>query len=256
MIKAIVRKIWELHLSHKFNMNGGSAMLVSNYYNDYKNHEAGLLATMRIHSRGFNVSDWKCMSLTKDNYKSYLTTAQYYSMHPINGSFSKWIDDKLTLKYLLAGTHLDKYMPEYYMQIDEEGKLLPLPNLKEKDIIDVTSVVDLLIDKKELAFKLIAGSIGEGFYKVEYVDNCIYVNGIVKTELEFIAFVEGLRNYIIIEYLHPHKMFEKFSPRTTNTIRYLAGRYDDGTMRMLKSYVRFGTEQSGFVENFNRGRLS
>lgn len=36
----------------------------------------------------------------RENYKSYLTTKEYFKMHPFNGVYSFWIDDKLSTKYV------------------------------------------------------------------------------------------------------------------------------------------------------------
>lgn len=44
-----------------------------------------------------------------------------------------------------------------------------------------------------------------------------------------------------------------FSADTVNTLRYLVGRDEAGKMNLIKSYIRFGTKASGFVENYAVG---
>lgn len=94
----------------------------------------------------------------------------------MNGSFSHWIDDKLTLKYLCVGTVLDQYMPKYYFQVTEEGKVLPLSDAPRglKNEVNVSAVSLLLKQIGELAIKRVAGSLGEGFYKAEYKDGVYF----------------------------------------------------------------------------------
>lgn len=211
------------------------------------------IKAFNIHRHGFTVSDWNFLDLNKDKCKEYLSNTEYYAMHPINGRFSAWIDDKLTLKYLCSGTELDGYMPEYYFQIDSEGRILPLMDYDtDKSLSNAEEVAKLLREKSELAIKLVAGSIGKGFYKAEYKDGKYLLNGEVLNETEFCVRLSTLRDYLIIEYLHPHEKLAKFCPDTVNCIRYLLGRVD-GKMVMLKGYIRFGTKASGFVENYNAG---
>jgi hypothetical protein len=191
------------------------------------------------------------LELTSQNYKEYLSQTQYYAMHPLNGRFSAWIDDKLTLKYLCAGTALDAYMPEYYFQIDEKGNALPLMDHKTNDPIS-GGIVALLQEKSELAVKRLAGSIGEGFYKAEYKNGEYRLNGKTMSEAEFRQQIAALRNYLVIEYLHPHEEMARFCPDTVNCIRCLLGRMD-GKMQPIVRFIRFGTKASGFVENYNAG---
>lgn len=129
MIKKVVSGVHALILQKKWNMDSaGASLLGSVYRKDYKKHKNQILKVYSIHRRGFSWDDWYVNELTKESYSVYLRTAQYYAMHPLNGQFSHWIDDKLTLKYLCVGTSLDKYMPKYYYQIDCNGRTLALPD--------------------------------------------------------------------------------------------------------------------------------
>lgn len=235
-------------------ITNGGGMCASAFFRDYKEHAVSWLKVYKIHSKGFTVNDWKFLGLNRENYKAFLSNAAYYGMHPINGAYSKWIDDKLTLKYLCAGTKLDEYMPEYYFQIDGSGNILPLMDCPYSNISNGTeAIIDLLKKKGTLAIKLLSGSLGEGFYKGEYIGESYYLNGKVITFDDFCQTLNSLRNYLIIEYLRPNSFLAEFCPNTCNTIRYLLGRKGNEKMNLLKSFIRFGTEASGFVENYNAG---
>lgn len=253
-VKSIAKRIYAKYLKMRFHMRSGGAMLATEFYHDYKRYPP--LKTFRIHRRGFTVSNWLVCNINEDNYKEYLTDADYFGMHPINGQFSAWIDDKLTLKYLCTGTVLDKYMPAYYFQIDAKGHILPLMDYDtDKTEVKAEDVAELLREKTELAVKLIAGSIGEGFYKAEYKNGEYLLNGKVFTETGFCEKLRTLRNYLIIEYLHTHDELARFSPDTVNSIRYLLGRLD-GKMITLARNIRFGTKASGYVENYGTGGIA
>ena len=148
LLKKVVRKAYQLMLIRKWNMGiGGASLLTDVFYRDYKKHMSYAHKVYSIHRKGFSWDDWHINDLDKNDYSEYLKTAQYYAMHPLNGSFSHWIDDKLTLKYLCAGTVLDQYMPEYYYQIDNGGNIQKLPDTP--DFCLEGGVTKLLEDKGE-----------------------------------------------------------------------------------------------------------
>jgi len=228
-------------------------LINTEFRKDYREKKLPAHRILAIHRKGFTVMDWAFLGLNEANCGQYLTNLDYFKMHPMNGRYNRWIDDKLTLKYLCAGTGLDRYMPEYYFQIDEQGHLLRLmdcplntPSPCARDVAEV------LRQKKALAFKLTAGSIGAGFYKAEFREDSYWLNG-RRLDLEgFCAQIGKLKNYLITEYLRPHEALAAYCPDTVNCFRYLVCRMD-GKWKMVRSYIRFGTQDSGFVENYNAG---
>ena len=246
-VLSIIKK-HEFYKLKKYKVYGG--ML-----SDYKKRPGGasIFEIFRIHRRGFQVTDWKILRLTEENYRSFLSSKQYSSFHPINGYYTKLIDDKITIKYILSGTELAKYTPDYFYLIDESGHIFPMMDVPvRKEAYEVADVLSLLKSHRVLAVKLVTGSIGRGFYKCEYRDAKLYTNGKEMSESEFSAFVAGLKNYIVMEYLRPHEELASFWPGTANTMRYLLCRVDGGYY-MLKSFIRFGSRKTGEVENFNNG---
>lgn len=251
MIKKILRKIYIKVLKAKGRINNsiGGFLLADIFINDYKKYT--IRECRKAHKLGYSVDDCKLLNITKENKNKYLSTVDYYYMHPINGIYSSWIDDKLTYKYLCSGTPLDKYMPRYYFQINETGELLFLPDYNgEKN--SWNSITNLLKEKKEFAIKLLAGSTGEGFYKAEYKDDKYYLNGKELSEDEFVNEIKKLRDYVITEYLHPHESFNRFCSKNINAVRYLCGKLN-GEYMFLKSQIKIGTKLSGYVDNYGAG---
>lgn len=180
MLKKIGKCIFKEYLKHKWNLNSGVELLVQAFYNDYKKYQ--IYTAYKIHSYGFTVDNWRMLKINKNNYLEYLSDAQYCGLHPLNGHFSMWIDDKLTLKYLFAGSALKNYILKYYFHIDSYGNILPLIDSGINcGKANASDIIFLLKRNGLLAVKLLAGSIGEGFYKIEYKVNCYYINGICVT---------------------------------------------------------------------------
>ena len=232
----------ELYKLRKYN-------IIKSYVHDYKNDPLHFLHTMMIHRRGFTVTDWDVCGINRSNYKKYLTSRDYSKIHPLNGYYSKIIDDKITIKYVLSGEMTKEYLPKYYYMIDGDGFIFPLMDMQKNGNPEANDIIDLLKDKKKLALKLVGGSIGKGFYKIEYADQKIYVNQNELSADKFEEFIKKCKDYIISEYLQPHPDLAEFCPNTPNTLRYLVGRVGQ-EWRLLKSYIRFGTNKSGVVENF------
>ncbi len=257
MIKAFFFHAYEEHLQKKWNMSSaGASILTNSFIKDYRNrsnHNCSLSTIHTAHKNGFAVNDWIIMGLNKQKCKKYISNAQYVAKHPFNGKYSKWIDDKLTLKYICSGTTLDKYMPQYYFMIDARGQVMQLmdcPDSVTSKSID--GILKLLREKKVLAVKKISGSLGDGFYKIEYHDGKYILNGNILNEDDMKNNLIRLKNYLIIEYLYPHEQFAEYCPNTCSCLRYLVGRID-GNLTFIKSYIRFGAVQSGFIDNYNAG---
>ena len=209
------------------------------------------LETFRIHRKGFTVADWDLLGMTDENREGYLSSKQYYSLHPYNGTYSSWIDDKLTLWYLCRGTELAQNMPVYYFQIDGE-RIMPLTDGDGAE--GAEAIVRLLEKLGTLALKKVKGSIGRGFYKAEFRDGAYFLNDERLTRDELCSRASALDGYIVCEYLRPHEELAKVFPNTPNTFRYLACRID-GKLRFLKSFIRFGSSSTGYVEAFNQGGI-
>lgn len=253
-IKKAIVTFYKILLAKKFNIPFSSTWLLSKaFIRDWKKKKVSYIKILKIHNKGFTVDDWLICNLNQNNYKKHMTNAQYYGMHPLNGRYSCWIDDKLTLKYLCTGI-LDKYMPEYYFLINTGGIVYNLIDSPYIDNININfvNVIELLKRKNMLALKRVAGSLGEGFYKAECIDGDLYLNGVKYTQELFIDKLETLKDYIVMEYLEPHKELAKYCPDTVNCIRYLAGKVD-GKLELLKSFIRFGNKNSGYVENYAAG---
>lgn len=250
MIKSAVKLIYSNYLRRKWNMSSqGASMLVSSFINDYRRQPFFL--SKKAHKHGYCVNDFLFVKSLGNDISPYINNAEYYGLHPINQEFSHWIDDKLTLAFLLRGTEMESYLPEYYYHITSTGEFLKI-GLSENLDNNVADVLTLLKEKGILAIKRISGSIGEGFYRFEYVDGQFFINGTENTTDDVLLMLGSLRNYLIMEFLRPCKAFAEYCSKTSNTIRYLVGRID-GKLQFLFGYLRIGSLRANVVENYNAG---
>lgn len=120
------------------------------------------------HSRGFLAESVAAYNLTDDTIKEYLSDYEYYRIWPLNSWERIWINDKLTLKYMLEGTKFSSYMPKYYFYMAGDT-LMPLMDCPEEyRDASIAAFMDLLTEKKDIACKPCNGSLSKGFFQLSY----------------------------------------------------------------------------------------
>ncbi len=201
-------------------------------------------------SRGFLPSSAYAYGLNEDNYDRYLSDYDYYKIWPINSWSRIWVDDKMTLKYMLDGTEYSDLMPEYYWYSTKKG-LRKMIDLREYGSQDFDHFLKSLVEKKEFACKPNNGTGSVGFYKLEYDNNKIFLNKnkISKNELE--NRINKDQNYIYTEYLHPDDWHEKISP-LIHTLRIVVINEEGNNPRILGGYLRFATKNHGESNFFSK----
>ncbi len=193
----------------------------------------------------------KLYGLTPDNYHRYLTDFTYYQMQPINGEFSKWLDDKLSLKYLLQP--FNQNLPEYYYLLDH-GHVTRLMDCPLAEVDD-ECIVSLLEMKGCLAAKLMAGSRGKGFHRLTCHNNDYYVDAVSMNRTDMMAFLIELSGYLITEYTSSHHALTAISGIRPCSLRIVTVNLG-GDDSIAGAYLKLGTEASGYVDNISAGGIA
>lgn len=206
---------------------------------------------------GFRLKTISFCNLTDTNFKDYISDIDYYSLHPINGFFSHWIDDKITFRYILEP--YSNYLPEYYYHLynDEILKLIDCPEYLGNNI---KSIITLLKEKRVLAAKLLNSVGGQGFFKLEF-NNLFYVNNVALSEDELIQKIKtwGIENpggYLITEYLFPCEELSKIWNKSGNALRITVIREKNKSAEIVFSFIRFGTSKTGTTDSTIRGGVT
>lgn len=193
----------------------------------------------------------KLYGLTPDNYDRYLPDFLYYQLQPINGIFSIWLDDKLSLKYLLQP--FDQYLPEYYYLLDR-GHVIGLMDCPLAGVDD-ESIARLLEMKKCLAAKLMTGSRGKGFHKLTCHNDDYYVDDIRMNRTDMMTFLMGLSGYLITEYLTAHHALATVTGNRPCSLRIVLVNLG-GKHTIAGAYMKLGTDASGYVDNISAGGIA
>lgn len=198
----------------------------------------------------------------ENTYKNYYPDYEYFMAHPMNNHFIIWINDKLTLKYMLNTPELSRYMPEYYLYIENDGHYSYLMDAPSTIKRDSDFIYNLLVEKKHLALKPNHGAGGVGFFGLSYRDNKIYRNSqeISREELE--ALKPLLNGYIITEFIEQSDEMEEVFPGTDCALRIVLYKKvqehieDVPDYGCLIAYARFGSARSDSASNLCHGGLA
>ena len=216
--------------------------------------------------RGFLPSRIKLYGLNENNYQDYLSDIDYFYLHPINNHFAIWINDKVTLKYVipsvfhtLEGRDLS-IMPEYYLYIENDGRYSYLMDSPTHILHDENYLLNLLKEKTILALKPSNGQGGHGFVMLRYAidENKIYANEKELSETDFYKFKDNLNGYIVTEYIKQHKYLDNVWKDSVCTLRVIVLKqcndmYSGGNFCDIASFARFGTAASSGASNLSSG---
>lgn len=195
--------------------------------------------------------------LTEDNIDYLLSDYDYFWLNRINNSYQKWVNDKTT--YRLIMEPIKKYVPKYYYSVfkrnnkTEISKMADLPEGFDNDIDDV---IRLLEEEKNLVFKPSAGTHGDGFYRFEYSDGTYIINGNPSSKEEIAATIDSQRSfYIITECLSMHDELKVIYPKSVNTVRVMVINSSGYEPKIMQTYMRIGSEKTGFTDNVGYGGI-
>jgi hypothetical protein len=213
--------------------------------NTYYNHEYVQWA----HANGFLADSAYAYGLTPVNISEYLSDYEFYRLWPINNWTRVWINDKLTLKYLLSNTEYDYFMPKYYFySLDklkgvEVRRLVDCPDYLEQN---EDGIIQLLIDVGDLACKPCNGSLSMGFFKLSYRNNNFFINDEICERVDIVSFINHHANYLFIEYLYPSAQFKRIFP-VIHTLRVVVINKDGINPKIVGGYLRFPNKTSGIA---------
>lgn len=229
------------------------ANLMAQFKNDFKNEKrTSLKQKLWAYRRGFVSSNIINYGLNEENHKDYISDVDYAKIFPLNNQYVFWINDKLTTKYILS--KYDNYLTRYYYTLKNNKVLASIDSPSERDL-SVNSVVNLLEDKGRLAIKQEMGSLGAGFYRLEYNDNLFYINGKNATKNEVADLIRSSDGYLVTELIEAHKDIKKIYPGTPNTIRMMVIKDGNKSARLANALITFGTSETKGVDNRAAGGL-
>lgn len=268
-VRYISKKVRGLHrffkriVTRNLRKKGYSAYMANEWYDTMrldllKNKNASLSEKIWCYRRGFLPWRLPQYGATKENYQDFLSDRDYMYLHQINNSYKKWIEDKMTFRYVLEP--FKEFLPKYYYQIiRREGYtvLVPLMDCPYGYEATFDELFRLLREKGKLALKSASGTHGIGFYKLEYKDNVYYANNKISSEYEIKKIILNFKSYYVVtEYVTMHDAIRDIYDGSVNTIRIMMINKDVYHPQLLDAYMRIGSSRSGVTDNIAFGGVT
>ena len=179
----------------------------------------------------------------KINHSDFLNDYDYEKLWPLNDWMRIWVNDKMTLKYMLSHTEFDGVMPKYYFYMSNQGLRSLIDNENKGQTINY--FINKLKEVRCFACKPSNGQEAVGFFKLSYDSGDFFLNDkpISQTELE--KLVLNRKNYIFSEYLTSGGNLGSICKKI-HTIRVMVLNKDGNNPVILPAcYIRFGTSSLG-----------
>lgn len=204
----------------------------------------------------------KLYGLNEENYRDYLPDFPYFMLHPLNHHFKLWVNDKLTLKYVLNSNGCQSSMPEYYLYVENDGTYTYLMDAPASIQKDKDFIYNLLQEKGCLAIKPNSGTSGGlGFIKLEQREDGLYENNKPIDMARFYEIISHLPNHIVTEYVRQHNDLARIWGDSECTLRVIMVKDPkedacaESEWSCIVSYARFGSTLSGGASNLSSGGI-
>ncbi|MCA1803536.1 MAG: hypothetical protein LC662_13895 [Rhodothermaceae bacterium] len=195
-----------------------------------------------LKKRGFLASIDGLYDFKKYRCSDYISQRDYRQLHPLNGSFSKLIDNKAFIPVLFKN-HLE-YLPDLCISIDQ-GFINYAYGI-HSDAPDIRALLQCALQHyRELFLKPVNDSGGNNMIIV----NNTNINGIIK-ELE-----KRKSRVIINNRLKNEEYSAKIYDGSINTLRVIFFRPLGKPVKLFRIFHRFGTSESGNVDNCSKGGM-
>lgn len=223
----------------------------------FSNKDCSFSKKMWAYRHGFLSYRLDQYGITKENWEEYIADFEYKWLRHINPYYKTWMEDKITIKYI--ANKYNQYFPEYYYHVickNDEMNIIPLMDCPEGFGPQLSSIIDLVKEKKVMAFKPDEGSHGQGFFRCDYTDGEFFINYEKCTEEDIIARLsQNDSAYIVTEYIQMHPQLKEIYSGSVNTLRMIVFKRDGIHPEIGNSYMRIGTSKTGAIDNMAAGGM-
>ena len=196
--------------------------------------------------------------ITKENHEEFISDFEYKWLRHINPKYRKWMEDKITVKYVCSD--YNECFPEYYYHIickNGNNKVISMMDLPQGYTNTFEDIFKLVEEKGVLALKPDEGSHGDGFYKFTCENGKYQLNYKDVTKQQVLDILEDIDNqYLVTEYINMCDELKAVYDGAVNTVRMIVFKKDGREPEVCNAYVRFGSKATGAVDNVGAGGMT
>ena len=207
------------------------------------------------YKRGYYSFRLSQYNLKEENWRNFLSDRDYHWLCPINNTYQKWIDDKMTYRGVIEP--FAYAAPRYYYHImnrNGDTYAIRMGDCPPQYASSFDGIIDLLRDVGALAVKQSAGEHGDGFFKLSYKDGKYYINHDEADYRTVLMRLKGLtRYYNVTEFLSMHESLRPIYPGSVNTVRVMVLNPTGCNPYIANAYLRIGTGSTKMTDNIGYG---
>lgn len=194
--------------------------------------------------KGFFAANSLVYDFNRFREEDYAKDREFFYMHPINGWFTKLIDDKRFISIIYRNT--PELLPELSIGIEDNRIRFIIE--KGKVVSTTRELQDLIlayIHKYGSLFLKHAGmSGGRGAEKIDVDNYLLQINQLSQNHA-----------YLVNNFLANEEYLNEINPFSINTIRAYFFRVSD-KLKLFRIFQRFGTMKSNYVDNISAGGIA
>lgn len=196
---------------------------------------------------GFTANQVALYNLNKKNKHEYLSEFDWYKSRKINYPNAYKLNNKLTCNNIIKD-----YVNVPTTCITKEQGIYKNRN---NQVIKLEEVITELKKEKSLFFKPISIGKGRGIFRLDYEKNKFFIDYKKISEKELKKILEEKENYFISTRIKQNAYLDKIYDKTSNTIRIITARNNNGKIEVLAAVQRIGTKTTIPVDNGSQGGL-
>lgn len=223
----------------------GSSFIANWYERKGPDSRVGAQRAQELKDMGFYAGADLVYDFEKYGYDAYANDRDFFYMHPLNGWFTKLIDDKRFIPILFRNLH--HYIPDLSIAIEKRHirYILESGNVVQHEN-DLESLVEKYLGKYNALFVKPAGlSGGRGAFRITQ-----------NTPMDVLENIHPDHAYLISNFLQNEAYSQNINPHNANTLRAYFYRHKKVGLKFFRIFHRFGTKMSQDVDNISSGGMA
>ncbi len=196
---------------------------------------------LKMYRHGFKADDYHLYHFEKNDMNQYMSERDRWKTRNVNGEYNLLLDDKMVFFNLFS----NKLNIPRNICLLTHRKLIPMEDTFK-------SMKEVLEHYPKLVIKPVCSGGGAGVHVVEKRQNEYYIN-LIKSDLKQIDEISQNGEFIVTPFVEQHRYAKEIFPNSTNTIRVIMIRDHYGKVEIPYALHRFGSNQSGCVDNVCSG---
>lgn len=198
--------------------------------------------------KGFSTEKYELYNFRRNNMNNYLSDFHRRKTSIINRPYSIILDDKEIFSKI---TGISNKTSKLFGKI-ENGNIIM--NHRK---VTLSEFLKFIEQQNKIIIKKNHGGGGKGIFKIQYIDQKIYINNELQTEKELNKIIVNLNDYLIMEYLNQADYAHNIYPGTINTIRILTMK-DPKTSEIIIPIAvhKFGSKNTEPADNVRNGGVT